>query len=154
MAFDQAIADRICELICEGTPLKPICRMDGMPSWRTVYNWINDVPEFAAAMEEARKLGARAIAEEALEIADTPMEGVEITTDEKGVSEKRGDMLGHRKLRIETRLKLLAKWHPREYGDKLAIGGADDLPALRTMSDDQLEARIAALQAKINGGKG
>lgn len=120
MAFDQAIADKICELICEGKPLKPICRMEGMPTWRTVYNWIRDVPEFAAAMEEARRLGARAIAEEALEIADTPIEGVEITVDDEGKETvKRADMLGHRKLQIETRLKLLAKWHPREYGDRV-----------------------------------
>jgi len=143
MAFDQAIADRICELICEGKPLKPICRMEGMPSWRTVYNWINDVPEFAKAMEEARRLGARAIAEEALEIADTPMEGVEITTDEKGVSEKRGDMLGHRKLQIETRLKLLAKWHPREYGDKVQIGGDPDGVPVKTESTVMLTAEEA-----------
>jgi len=128
MAFDQAIADQICELICEGKPLKPICRMDGMPCWRTVYNWINDVPEFAKAMEEARRLGARAIAEEALEIADTPMEGIEVTIDKDGRTEKHADMLGHRKLQIETRLKLLAKWHPREYGDKLELAGNAEAP--------------------------
>ena len=27
------------------------------------------------------------------------------------------------KLRIETRLKLLAKWNPKKYGDKLALEG-------------------------------
>ncbi|HXD37446.1 MAG TPA: hypothetical protein VN624_12375, partial [Rhodanobacter sp.] len=35
------------------------------------------------------------------------------------VAERRQeDMLGHRKLRIDTRLKLLAKWDPKRYGDK------------------------------------
>jgi hypothetical protein len=33
-------------------------------------------------------------------------------------------MIEHRKLRIETRLKLLAKWNPKKYGDKLAHTGA------------------------------
>ena len=32
---------------------------------------------------------------------------------------KQADMIEHRKLRIETRLKLLAKWNPRKYGDKV-----------------------------------
>jgi hypothetical protein len=43
----------------------------------------------------------------------------------------REDMLGHRKLQIETRLKLLAKWSPKRYGDKLGIGGADGLAAIQ-----------------------
>ena len=30
-------------------------------------------------------------------------------------------MLGHRKLQIETRLKLLAKWDPKRYGDKVDL---------------------------------
>ena len=38
----------------------------------------------------------------------------------------------HAKLRIDTRLKLLAKWNPRKWGDKLAVGGAEDLPAIRS----------------------
>ena len=33
------------------------------------------------------------------------------------------DMLGHRKLQIETRLKLLAVWDPKRYGNKMQIGG-------------------------------
>ncbi|MNU09652.1 hypothetical protein D3C72_2563420 [compost metagenome] len=28
-------------------------------------------------------------------------------------------MLGHRRLQVETRLKLLAKWHPKKYGEKV-----------------------------------
>ena len=30
-------------------------------------------------------------------------------------------MLGHRKLRIDTRLKLLAKWNPKKWGDRMAL---------------------------------
>ncbi|MNT50547.1 hypothetical protein D3C72_1874720 [compost metagenome] len=43
---------------------------------------------------------------------------------------KRGDMLGHRKLQIETRLKLLAKWNPKRYGDRMTQEhvGANDGP--------------------------
>jgi len=34
---------------------------------------------------------------------------------------KQEDMLGHRKLQVETRLKLLACWDPRRYGAKVAV---------------------------------
>ncbi len=34
------LRDRIFELLCDGMPLRAICRVDGMPARRTVYNWI------------------------------------------------------------------------------------------------------------------
>lgn len=110
----------ICAQIAEGVPLRVICRQPGMPKWRTVYDWINADSDFAAAMERARLLGYDAIAEEALEIADTQQMGERIEKEgEKVVKVVQEDMLGHRKLQIETRLKLLAKWHPKKYGDKV-----------------------------------
>lgn len=112
--------DAICGLIADGIPLREICRLPGMPKWRTVYDWIRNDPDFASAMEAARLLGYDAIAEEALEIADTQQVGERIEKEKgKIVKVVQEDMLGHRKLQIETRLKLLAKWHPKKYGDKV-----------------------------------
>jgi hypothetical protein len=37
-------------------------------------------------------------------------------------------MLGHRKLQIETRLKLLAKFNPKKYGDRQILAGDPDSP--------------------------
>ena len=123
-----------------------------MPSVRTVSDWTktdDSRPEavpatFSAEFAQARARGEDAIAADCLRIADTPLEGVEITTDEKGTTEKRGDMLGHRKLQIETRLKLLAKWNPKRYGDKVAVGGAEDLPPIKTDADPMDTARRVA----------
>jgi hypothetical protein len=128
--YTQAIADKLCERIANGEGLKTVCREPGMPAWRTVYDWIRDIPEFAQAMERARELGADAIAAECLEIADTPLTGEEITIRGKSKEIRKGDMLGHRKLQIETRLKLLAKWHPKKYGEKVEHTGAGGGPVL------------------------
>ncbi|MCY1560482.1 hypothetical protein D9M68_976190 [compost metagenome] len=85
-----------------------------------MYDWIKADPAFSAAMEAARLLGYDAIAEEALEIADTHQVGERIEKEKgKVVKVVQEDMLGHRKLQIETRLKLLAKWHPKKYGEKV-----------------------------------
>jgi len=153
MAFDQAIADAICDRLAEGEPLREICRSEGMPAWRTVYDWKDANPAFSARFAHAREVGYDVIAEEALSIADTTQEGTETTVRPDGSEEvKRGDMLGHRKLRIETRLKLLAKWHPQKYGDKVLTeltgknGGAIQAENVHMTADE-------AYKRMLNGSK-
>lgn len=132
-ADDPKNADRICELLGEGVPLLQILREQaGMPGASAFYERLDEKSKFydaelAGRIARARMRGHDALAAQCLKIADTPLEGVEITTDEKGISEKRGDMLGHRKLQIETRLKLLAKWDKR-YGDKVIHAGDPENP--------------------------
>lgn len=128
--FDQAIADEICERLSEGEPLRAICRDDRMPAWRTVYDWKAANPELSARIAHAREMGEEAIAQECLEIADTPVIGEETEASADGWKTKRADMLGHRKLQIETRLKLLAKWNPKKWGDKIDMnhGGQENNP--------------------------
>lgn len=130
--YTLALCELICHELSNGKPLKQICREQGI-HWSTVYDWRNRFPDFGARLQRARDMGEEAIAAECLEIADTPMEGIETTeeaTTIKGgdgdeilpatlTKTKRGDMLGHRKLQIDTRLKLLAKWNPSKWGDKV-----------------------------------
>ena len=135
--YSAAMATAIIDWISEGKPLREFCRQNEL-AWKTVYRWLEAQPDFATRFARARDVGADAIAEQALEIADTPLEGVrtETTTGEDGsTKEVREDMLGHRKLQVETRLKLLAKWFPQKYGEKtehtingpvtLALTGSD-----------------------------
>jgi hypothetical protein len=91
--------------------------------------------DLATAIAHARDVGYDAMAEDCLTIADTPMLGEEISEseDEDGVKRitiKKVDMLGHRKLQIETRLKLLAKFNPKRYGDKITHAGDDVNPVV------------------------
>jgi len=116
--YNAKVATEICNRIADGVPLRQICR-DLNIAWRTVYEWREARPEFSARFARARDMGMDAILEEALEIANTPLPGKEVTKDRFGTSIKTSDMLGHRKLQIETRLKLLAKWNPTKYGDKV-----------------------------------
>lgn len=123
----DAIIKEICERLSTGEPLAQICRDDHLPKARTIYDWLDDA-DVSARFERAREVGAHAIAAEALRIADTPQIGT-ITTVEGGtVSVRTEDMLGHRKLQVDTRLRLLAKWHPKQYGDRVALAGDADAP--------------------------
>jgi len=128
--YTPDIAASICARLAKGEPLTVICADEGMPADRTVREWQERDAEFSAAIAHARELGFDAIAWQAMQIADTPQEGEETTIKASGVETKRGDMLGHRKLQIETRLKLLAKWDPKRYGEKTqtALTDADGNP--------------------------
>lgn len=148
--YSDAVANEICDRLSEGEPLRVICRDHGMPPWRTVYGWMEANEEFAARIARARMVGREAILEDTLLIADTPKEGVRREESESGVKEIREDMTGHRKLQIETRFKLLAKWDPKRYGEKIDVDTTlNGNLNLQNATDEQLEKiisdRIAAL---------
>lgn len=121
--YTEEIADQICDLVSNGVNLRAVCRMQGMPAWRTVYDWVVAKPDFAARLARAREMGYDALAEEALEISNTPVMGQKQVMGDNKTYTTVEDMLGHRKLQIETRLKLLACWDPSKYGNKVALGG-------------------------------
>ena len=79
--FTPEIAQAICERIAEGKTLTEVCKMEDMPGRSTVYEWIERHPEFAEQMEAARLVGADAIADDALSIADTPEIGERVEID-------------------------------------------------------------------------
>lgn len=137
--FDRdALVPKICERLATGEPLTSICKDLGVTR-RQVNNWRNDDEEIGKKIQDARDDGYDAIAEECLRIADTIEEGVEVIERGENKEYRRGDMLGHRKLRIETRLKLLAKWDPKRYGDRqqpIQGGGGDYETGLKDPNPD------------------
>lgn len=147
--YTKKVADQICARIADGEPLRQICRDPDMPAWRTVYDWKAADPDFAARIAHAREAGHDAIAQECLDIAD------ETTHDT--LSTEHGDRpntewISRSKLRIETRLKLLAKWDPSRYGDKMTqeLTGKNGGPIqhqVAQMTDEELDAAIAKAAA-------
>jgi hypothetical protein len=117
--FTPQIAAEIVARLSAGEPLATMCRDDHMPGVRTVYEWRDCDPDFSAAIAGAREIGFDVIAADCLLIAD----------DSSGDEIKAGPRYGQldkefaerSKIRIETRLKLLAKWDPKRYGDKQVV---------------------------------
>ena len=126
--YTPELAAEICERLSDGEPLRQICRDEHMPAWQKIYEWMVKDKELSGAIAQAREQGYDAIAEDLLQIADTPLMGEEETSSNSGLTITRKDMLGHRKLQIETRLKLLAKWNPKKYGDRQIVAGDADNP--------------------------
>ena len=106
--YTEDVAEEIVERLSTGEPLAQICRDDHMPAARTVGDWRVVNETFAAAIARAREDGFDRIAADALTIIDTLNEDP-----------------ASRRVRLDGRLKLLAKWDPKRYGDKVALTNAE-----------------------------
>lgn len=143
--YTPELVESIAERLAAGEPMAQICRDDGMPHPSTVRDWMNERADVSRVIARAREDGFDAIALDALKIADFGL--ADTTIDADGNETTNNEVIQRSKLRVETRLKLLAKWDPKRYGDRTVLAGDADAPLLG-VSDDQLDARLAALLAK------
>lgn len=102
------LEDTIVDGLAVGIPLRQLCRENDI-HFSAVYDWMEADEDFSRRIARARERGYHAIADSTIEIADDQ--------DEDPAS---------RRVRIDTRLKLLAKWDPKRYGDKVLHGQDPD----------------------------
>lgn len=92
--------------------------------------WIEANEGFRKNYARAREDQADVLAEEILQIAD---DGLNDTyTDEKGNECTNQDVIARSRLRVDARKWYASKLAPKKYGEKLAVGGAEDLPPLQS----------------------
>ena len=110
-----------------------ICRMDGMPSYVTVWNWEQSDPEFLNLSLSARERGTHYMADDCLRISD------DLDLDPR-----------HKHIMVDTRLRLIGKWNRKIYGDKQTteLVGPNGSDLFKALDDDALEAKIAAAIAE------
>lgn len=129
-----------------------------MPGIRTVYDWMDKDPAFSADIARAREAGFDRIALDALAIADgSDRDTIAFERAGQMVEIPDKEWILRTKLRVETRLKLLAKWDPKRYGKKITqeISGPDGGPVKTegdfrpTPEDEEVIRRIAATRAKL-----
>lgn len=116
--YTPELFEGICERMAKGEPLAVICREDGMPHPSTVRDWANGDEALSRRFGRAREDGEDAIAADCLKIAD---DGTNDTTIVDGMSLLNSEHIQRSKLRVETRLKLLAKFNPKRWGDKVEV---------------------------------
>ena len=117
----------------EGKTLMDFCRQDEMPSYGTIYDWLEVDKDFASDYAHARDIWHDAISEQCMKLADTdPLE----VFDDFGNKRHDSGSIAWKKLQIETRLKLLSKWNPKKYGDKTTLVGDAEAPVVIEASFD------------------
>ena len=82
--------------------------------------------DVSLAIARAREDGLDVIAADCLSIADDGTRDYAPSDDGREIVDH--DHIQRSKLRIDTRLKLLAKWDPKRYGDKLQHSNDPDAP--------------------------
>lgn len=147
-SFTQAIADLICERLAKPESLRSICDDETMPSKTTVLRWLRQSDEFRAQYARAREDQADAFADEILDIADDGRR--DYVPDEDGHEVVDHDHIQRSKLRVETRKWLMGKMAPKKYGDRLQLANDPENP-IGNMTDEQVEAKLAALMEKAGG---
>ncbi len=108
-----------------------------MPAVRTVHDWCDYYPEFAANYARARADGYDAIAADCLRIADES--GGDVIETANG-PKLNSEFAARSKIRIETRLRLLRSWCPAKYGDRIQVEDTTQRPQLTR------EEQLAQLQ--------
>ena len=129
--FNQEVFDTICERIADGESLRRICQDEGMPSKACVMRWLAANPAAVDQYARARELQADHEFDEIKDIVDAASpEDVQVA-----------------RLRADARRWRVGKLKPKVYGDKIAVGGADDLPPIKT--EDSGAAKLAAFLSDI-----
>lgn len=128
--YTQELSDRICELLALGNSMRKVAEMEDMPSMSTMFKWLRENDQFSQQYAKAKEESADAMAEDLLYIADTPVMGeVKTIKPDGSVEIKQDEMLGHRRLQVDSRKWLMAKMKPKKYGDKIDMTtNGKDLP--------------------------
>ena len=109
-----------------------------MPGWQAIFQWNCEDEEIARRIAHARESGYDAIAEGTLEIADNATnDWMEAHDPDNPGYRLNGEHVQRSKLRIETRLKLLAKWSPKKYGESQRIEHSGKLSLESLVAGDE-----------------
>ena len=138
------LSEDMLRTVADGTTLRDWCRANDV-GFSTVYDWISSDEELAGRFARARETGAHAIAGRAYAMLHED----DLEVDEKGRLDPSAVQL--KRIRFEGTLKLLAKWAPKGYGEKLEI---KDGTRRRKLSEKERALRLKALLAKANEGDG
>ena len=105
-----------------------------MPARSVVYSWIvqkdrEELKEFHKLYAIATKANAIAMGDDCLDIADDSSDDVRIVGGEDNEREvPNTEFIARSRLRVDTRMKLMAKRAPDMFGDSLALTGAGGGP--------------------------
>ena len=131
--FTEEVATIICDRIAQGESLRSIGKDADMPGPTAILSWLGKFPAFAAQYARARELQMEFYAQQIIDIADTPVEGVrrEEGVDGEGKDYSKTiieDALGQRRLQIDARKWIMSKLAPKKYGDRTLIGSDPEAP--------------------------
>ncbi len=117
-----AMHEETLRRIADGQTMASICRQEGYPARQTMVTHFSETPEWQESYRQARRDGFDAIAEDLFELTSKPYDKV------GGTGKIDPAVVQARKLEVDGKLKLLAKWDPVRYGELLKLSGDPNNP--------------------------
>ena len=127
--YSDELVQSILDRIIDGESLRHICEAAGMPNRGTVLKWLRDDQVLATRYAHARARQADYLEEEMADIEQKTLDG--------GIDPAIARVV------LASKQWRASKLAPKVYGDKIAVGGADDLPPVKAMSMEEAARRIA-----------
>lgn len=125
--FTDEIFDEICDRMANGQGLRKICEDPQMPGRQTFLRWIEKDTGRQTKYQAAREALMDWYAEEILEIAwDDSKDTIK---DKAGEPKQNHEWINRSRLKVDTLKFLMAKLHPKRYGERLPETEALRLPA-------------------------
>ena len=125
MAYSNEEIDKIFDLVLlrieSGESIRDILLDNTMPSSRTFFKWLANDSDKVKQYEISMSYRDDKLFDEILTIAYNTEEGTTTKDTIKGLEITTGDMLGHRRLKIDALKWYLSKRNPKKYGDKSGL---------------------------------
>lgn len=125
--LDKIGIDAICKCISEGQSLRAWAAENGFVQ-QTVINWIDADKERAGHYAHARE-----------DREDLVFDSLDDIGNQAAVAVSAVEVAGLR-LKADNIKWKLARMNAKKFGDKLAVGGSDDMPPVQTVSRIELVA--------------
>jgi hypothetical protein len=137
--YRQRVMDVVCSHMAEGQSLRRVCRSNKeIPAPSTICLWLNESTELAEQYTRARQLLADYRFDEYRDAASDIVEQRLLEGWEKR------DAIAMARLETSNMQWEISKLAPKKYGDRTILAGDEESP-LVSLTDEQLESRIAAL---------
>lgn len=109
--YEAAIMEGICDRIAKGESLDKVCQGEHMPVRKTVFAWLNNIPECATMYQNALAMRGEHYADQIVDMAD-------------GAIGQPTEVVSATKLAVDARKWVAARLLPKKYGDKLDVSAA------------------------------
>lgn len=152
--YTPELGVEMCALIAEGETVFDLCEQENMPDKSTFFRWLYKYDDFRDIYLKAKKAQTHFIAEEIRAIADDGQnDWVERESKRTGETSTvvNAEHIQRSKLRVETRLKIMAMMNSHTYGEtkRTELTGKDGAPLFEKLTQEQIDARLKSL----NGDK-
>jgi hypothetical protein len=147
MTVPQEKREAILASVMEGASVRQACKDHGVTRSEL---YLDLAADEAFADHYARALTIR---------ADDQFDEIIEIADGKAIEDGKVADVHRDRLRVDTRKWTLARMNPRKYGDKIQVGGAEDLPPMATVDATRLSSQalreiMAAYDASAQADEG